>query len=104
LNVNDANGVQRHVDPSSRGNYMVRVPRDRGGVQCFDLRDVDKPAHSLDVRSHSFQLRVRSACDEDLGAFPSERPSDRAADRSTPAVNDGSLVLQQHRRYLILYA
>src|SRR5262245_17528651 len=95
--MHDAHGVQSDVDAAGLGRHGRGVVVDGAFVQGVDPGDV---CGVSDVAGDSVQLGPRSPGEKDAGAFSSTGASDGAADRATASVDQGVLVLQQHRGLL----
>lgn len=94
--------VERNVDAAGIRRHGVGVLVDRVLVERVDLSlSASPPAERICWATASSFARVRPAR-KTQGAFPGERPSNRAADRSAPSVDHGVPVLEQHA-YLLRF-
>jgi hypothetical protein len=96
LNVVVEDGVEGDVDAPGLPGHGAGVFLDGPLVQDIDLRRLDHSARRGDLFGHLFERLTGATGEEYFSPLAGESAGDRAADRASPSVDYGVLVLKQH--------
>ena len=97
LGIRDADRVERDVDATCLFDHGPQVFIDGMLVQRVDDRRRGGSAGPDDVLGEHFERSQVAAGEEQPRSLPGEGVGDRPADGASRPVDDGNLVLEQHR-------